>query len=381
MRRYIGIGIESSFGSGALPKYYSDVRAANLETPSQRYMIFNGVGRSPTMAALAPFIPSGSIELPAELSKAGPLFRILAGDYGSFGTDLEDEVSTTLSSASSASTKELVVASGSNFSKGDIVQLGADFADAELHKVNAVISKKITLDEGLLKDHVNSSKVKEVKAPYTHFFRASQDRNLTSAQVDVVKDFNAQSFKGSVANGMEARLAREFLDLSFDLLAKSDTQQTPVDLVSNNYLTMNAYNFADVSSLKYDPEGDAVALDLKANVQDITFSIANDINADDGIRFGSISPQEFVLGSIEATMNLTLAFNKRSDLEALLLAGQPGKVNLILARGSEYSLELQLPRVYMTSIQTPLTDGAGPESASPGLEAKANSASGGCEAG
>ena len=333
MRRYICSGIESSFGSGALPKYYSDVRAANLETPSQRYMIFNGVGRSPTMAALAPFIPSGSIELPAQLSKAGPLFRILAGDYGSFGTDLDDEVSTSLSSAS---TEELVVASSSNFSKDDIVQLGADFVDAELHKVNAVISKRITLDEGLLKDHVSSSKVKKVKAPYTHFFRASQDRNLTSAQVDVVKDFNAQNFKGGVANGMEAQLAREFLDLSFDLLAKSDTQQTkigahvkvsyfdllaksdtqqtPVDLVSNNYLTMNAYNFADVSSLQYDPEGDAAALDLKVNVQDIAFSIANGINADDGICFGSISPQEFVLGSVEATMELTLAFNKRSGL-------------------------------------------------------------------
>ena len=82
------------------------------------------------------------------------------------------------------------------------------------------------------------------------------------------------------------------------------------------------------------------------------------LTEDDGVRFSSIAPKEFVLGGIEATHQLVLAFNRRADLDALLTASQPGKVSLVLARGNDYSLELQLPRAYMTSIQTPLTDQA-----------------------
>ena len=358
MQRYIGISMEQNFGVGALPKYFCNVRSANLETPAQRYTIFGGVGRSPTAAIAAPFIPSGSIELPADIKKIGPLYRILAGFYGSFGVEASPAVSTELASNAAQGVTDLGVDDETNFSVDDIVQLGGDFDDAELHQVTAVATGALTVEEGLLRSHESGATVKKVVAPYTHFFRASQERNLPSAQIDVVKDFNSHSFKGVVANGMQATLGREFLDLSFDLLAASDGQFDTPQPPASTLLQTDAYNFADVSSLTYDPEGSGAILDLTTNATEATFSISNGITEDDGIRFSSITPREFVLGGIEATYQLVLAFNRRTDLDALLTASQPGKVSLVLTRGTDHSLELQLPRAYMTSVQTPLSDQA-----------------------
>ena len=172
----------------------------------------------------------------------------------------------------------------------------------------------------------------------------------------MVKDFNSQSFKGVVANSMQASLAREFLDLSFDLLAASDLQADPASPPVSALLAMDAYNYADVTSLTYDPAGLGATLDLTTNVRESTFSVSNGITEDDGIRYSSITPREFVLGRVEATFQTALAFNRRSDMSALLTASQPGKVSLVLERGPNYSLELQLPRAYMSGIQTPLSD-------------------------
>ena len=174
--------------------------------------------------------------------------------------------------------------------------------------------------------------------------------------MDIVKDFNSHTFKGVVANGMQASLGREFMDLSFDLLAGFDEQAVPTSPPASTLLAMDAYNYADVSSFRYDPEAAGADLNLTNNVRESTFSVSNGITEDDGIRYGSKIPREFVLGRIEATYEAVLAFKERSELAALLTAPQPGKVSLVLERGTDYSLELQLPRAYMTSIQTPLTD-------------------------
>ena len=358
MRRYIGFALEDTFGAGAFAKYFSDVRSANVETPSERYTIFGGVGRSMTAAIAAPFIPSGSIELPADTKKMGVLYRILAGFYGCFGTDPATEVSTELSAGVSNGSTTLSVDDESNFAVGDVVQLGDDFVNSELHKVTGTTTGEITIEEGLLRPHAVNSLVKKVDAPYTHFYRATQERNLPSAQVDVVKDFNSQSFKGVVANGMQATLGREFLDLSFDLLAATDAQFVPPDPPASTLLGVDPYNFADVSSFTFEPEAGGATLDLTPNTRESTFSVSNGITEDDGIRYGSVTPKEFVLGGIEATFQAVLAFRQRNDLHSLLTATQPGKVSLVLERGTNQSLEFQLPRAYMNTIQTPLSDQA-----------------------
>ena len=358
MQRYVGIALESTFAGGALAKYFTNVRSANLETPAQRYVIFRGVGRSPTAAVAAPFIPSGSIELPADIKKMGPLYRILAGYYGSFGTDPTAAVSTELDADVSQGSTTLGIDSETGFAVDDIVQVGSDFVDSELHEVSAVEAGELTIEEGLLRGHAEDATVKKVVAPYTHFYRASQERNLPSAQIDVVKDFNSHTFKGVVANGMQASLGREFLDLSFDLLAALDEQAAPSNPPAASLLAMDVYSFADVSSVTYDPIGTGATINLTANVRESTFSISNGITEDDGIRYSSITPRAFVLGGIEATYEMVLAFRQRSELAALLTAEQPGKVRLVLERGANYSLELQLPRAYMNTIQAPLSDQA-----------------------
>ncbi len=308
MQRYIGIALESTFGAGALAKYFTNVRSAGLETPAQRYTIFRGVGRSPTAAVAAPFIPAGSIVLPADIRKTGPLYRILAGYYGCFGSDPTTAVETELNTNVAEGAATLSVDDESGFASEDIIQIGSDFVHSELHKVTAVATGSLTIEEGLLRGDEQDSQVQKVVSPYTHFYRASQDRNLPSAQIDVVKDFSSQSFKGVVANGMQASLGQEFLDLSFDLFAASDLQAVPATPPVFSLLAMDAYNFADVTALTYDPEGTGLTLDLAANARESTFSISNGITENDGIRFSSITPREFVLGSIEATFELTLAF-------------------------------------------------------------------------
>ena len=165
MQRYVGIAIESTFAGGALAKYFTNVRSANLETPAQRYIIFGGVGRSPIAAVEAPLIPSGSIELPADIRKIGPLYRILAGYYGCFGANPTTGVSTELDGDMAQGATILVVDDEAGFAVGDIVQLGADFDNAELHKVSQVATGELTIEEGLLRSHATGSEVKKVVSP------------------------------------------------------------------------------------------------------------------------------------------------------------------------------------------------------------------------
>lgn len=461
MKRYVSMGIESTFGVAATASYYAAVRGVGMETPDQRYIIFSGVGRSPSMAVPAPFIPSGGMDLPAELSKIGPLFRALSGNYGSFATEVSGPVTATLTADEPVGETSIAVDSSAGFAAGDFVQFGADFVDAEVHKIASIGgATNITLAEGLIQERASASTLKRIAVTLvatgsgtvsgtetdgsadlddtdavfdaalrdgahrvrvvddsgniitgfigaadpdgddtrvniynsaartvqnwveggatafsfadtpityevfsdaqipvtTHFFNASQERNPPSLTLRVVKDYNQQTFAGTVVNGMQASLSREFLDLSFDLLAQSDAQATPDADPASSELVMDAYNFADVSSLDYDPEGAGNTLTLKPNMREMTLNVRNGMNEDDGIRFGSIVAQEFVYGGIEATMELTLAFQNRTQLDALLTASQPGKINIVLTRGSTYSLEFQLPRAYMHMIQTPLED-------------------------
>ena len=160
MQRYIGIGLESTFGVGALAKYFTNVRSANLETPTERYIYFDGVGRSRTAAVAAPFIPSGAIELPADVGKSGPLYRILAGYYGCFGAAPTTEVSTQIDSDVSAAATILSIDSETGFAVDDIVQIGSDFIDSELHKVTTVATGELTIEEGLLRGHSEDVVVK-----------------------------------------------------------------------------------------------------------------------------------------------------------------------------------------------------------------------------
>jgi hypothetical protein len=88
-RRYLGVGVESVFGTAVANQAVLDYTRAAVEVPVEPQSFYPGAGggRQVSVADGASYVPQGVIELGVDPSNIGYLFRSFFGSYAVTGSD------------------------------------------------------------------------------------------------------------------------------------------------------------------------------------------------------------------------------------------------------------------------------------------------------
>ena len=87
-KRYLGVGVETVFGTAVTAQAFIDFTAAELDTPEAPQIVYpgSGGGRMPTVSVAGPYPPSGMVRMGVDPANIGYLLRAFFGGYGVSGS-------------------------------------------------------------------------------------------------------------------------------------------------------------------------------------------------------------------------------------------------------------------------------------------------------
>ena len=315
MRRWITVGLESSFGSSVgEPAYWLDCLSASLDVPSNPFIEVPSV-RTRSIATLKRglYIPSGDIEMVLDKYKMGHFLRSMLGNYFCQGFT-KVGAATALDGAVISGATGITVDDAADFAVDDLIQIGSDWAGGtEVHKVDAVDtnSNLVTLVEALLHDHADGTNVQEVGASFAHiFYPLDLGDALPSLEIRVVKDAigGDQRFLGATVDAATFNFdVNDVAKVTFGIMAQKDEMVGHWSPPSNEINT-NGFGFDEIEYVRFDPDGATGAVDFTNLVRSLSIQFSNGVQSEMGGRFGSRFPVELPAGAVEVTARATLVF-------------------------------------------------------------------------
>lgn len=180
--RYLGMGLETTFGTKVSATQHVDISSSSLDSPSNAEVIVpSGMGRGATRKKRGFYSPSGNAAYAFDINTIGiPLICALgeyvytaSGGRYAYGTwsDLSGGASTTIKTgaAASATDEEITVTSATGIVPGDVLRVGAAENDPDLEFVTVleVAAGVLTILEALKYDHAAGTEVVEITKVYT----------------------------------------------------------------------------------------------------------------------------------------------------------------------------------------------------------------------
>ncbi len=180
--RYLGMGLETTYGTKVAATQHMDIASASLDVPTNAEMVVpSGMGRGAARKKRGFYSPAGSAAYAFDINTIGlPLLCALGKyvytanggryAYGSW-TDLTGGASTTIKAANGAEAGDthIDVTLATGIIPGDVLRIGAETNDPDLEfvTVTAVAADVITTLETLKYDHAAGTEVVEVTKVYT----------------------------------------------------------------------------------------------------------------------------------------------------------------------------------------------------------------------
>ena len=352
-RRYLGIREEYNFDAAMPSTVFLDFLSAGLETPSEPFIFYEGAGsRGLLLAAPGPYIPSGDLQVGVDPVEAIHFMKWGLGRYGLAGTASSPAVETTLDSEVSAGDTTVTVDDVTSLIVGDYVQISGGIG-GEVGKITAVASNDITLESALLYSYADNAEVKRVVSPFTHMFRPALERTLPSFTARVGKDVFEHVFARVTIDRLSFNVERGFLTCTLSVQAQKDV--TGLLNTSAKTFPRNIYTFRHATTL-------IASIDRSSVVEGFNLEIANNVDAEAGVRFGSRFPFEFPVQGVDVSGSLALAFNDMEEYSRFWgLAGGPDedganafKLEQQFRSGNDW-LKFVLGSVYWAQISTPVS--------------------------
>ena len=307
-RRYLGLGEETTFGTGVPATFFLDFLSSSLEAPSEPLIFYEGAGgRGQAISVPGPYIPSGDIEVGVDVVDALHLFKWALGRYGIEGTD-DSPPSTTLAAAAEIGDTTISVNSETDFAVNDYIQIdsgiGADTVKIAALDGGAGPTYSWTISPGLLNVHSSDDAVKRVTTPFKHIFRPTQESTLPSFTARVGKGLFEHTFFGTAINSISFSVDRGILVVRASLLSQID-KNTALDSASKTF----------PSSLFLFRHGATAidGVDRTSMVQSFSIQWSNNIDEAGSVRHGSRFPQKFPVQGVDVTGSLQLAFEDMAE--------------------------------------------------------------------
>lgn len=308
-RRYLGLGEESSFGTGVPATIFLDFLSSSLEAPSEPLIFYEGAGsRGQAIVVPGPYIPSGDIEIGVDVVEALHLLKWSLGRYGVEGVD-SSPPNTELSSAAAAGDSTITVDDESSFAVDDYVQIDGGI-NADTVRITALDggagpTYTWTMTPGLVNAHNSAAEVKQVTAPFKHIFRPTLEATLPSFTARVGKGLFEHAFFGATVNSLSFSIDRGILVARASLLARSDNNS---DLNSSGKtFPSNLFQFRHGTT-------SIDNVDRTNLIQSFSIEWSNNIDEAGSVRHGSSRfPQKFPVQGADVTGSLQLAFEDMAE--------------------------------------------------------------------
>lgn len=255
--RYARIGVEEEFGIEVTDEEQLidvDIASIGLDAPSDPVMRYNGgLSRSTHTSRPGPYIPSGNIEYAFDVQS---IAHILYMAFGQMQTNEGD----------------LVTAEDGDTTYVD----GQD----ELHE--------------------------HIFAPLRHSL------TLPSGTFRLGKDHFEHVFTGVTINSVEFSMDNDFAFVTIDVSAQKDGKDDIEEIEDLKLSTAYPVAFYETSVEigKVGEEQEEVA-----NVESLSLTLSNNIDADSGISLGSRYPQRIIAGDFEASGSMDIAYEGTEQLE------------------------------------------------------------------
>ena len=361
-KRYLGVGLEYYFGSGAYPNHYLDPRSIGLDVPSDAVIEYEGIGgRVNSIAIPGSYIPSGQIEVGVDPVSIGALLKAAMGSIKTIGTN-GVATATSLSAAAIPGDTTITVDGEEGFSVDDYVQLEVDFSgQAEIVQIEALDESSTapyiwTLVQEVQNDHDSGAEVQQVTAPFVHSFTLTKERSVPSLALRIGRQIMEHQFFGVVIGQIAFEVQSEFLTATIDFLAQKDVK---ADLDQNSKsLPGSLFNAREISFMKWVNRDQ----DLLVDALQFSLSCNNNISTENSIRFGSRFPKAFEVGGAEISSSCRLAFSDTRQYEHFWgSAAGPDEQSVVtdqlkleFTKGTN-ELSFIFPRAYIQQASAPVS--------------------------
>jgi hypothetical protein len=325
--RYLGIGIESTYGTQADPLFFVTHAQSTLDTPKKSLLLRpTGLGRVDVGVDLGAYIPEGGIELVADPAIM-PVFwyLVLGGDPSTNSSSVSPKSESAPSNSSGVISKTLSylpVVPGSFTLKLTDTLVAQDDGFGKIEEVGSSgITGTIDYSTGALRC-TGASPSQTYTAYYsagTYVHTISLDTELLempSATLYVGKDVFEHIFLGACFTSFTLEAERDYITVSMDVAAQKDLQDTIKTTSEVLALTPQSYPCAfHAAAFKLGTYGSTLN-DMSASVEKLTLNLDLGADAEGGVTIGSRFPRRIWTGETEITLELTLVFSDTTMLEA-----------------------------------------------------------------
>ena len=351
-RRYLGIAEEGTFGTATAAVAFIDYLDSSLAAPSEPVVFYEGAGsRGFQVAVPGPYIPSGDLQMGVDPMNFVHFLKWALGRYGLVGT-VNTPPETTLDGAAASGDTMVTVDDGTDFAVDDYIQIDGGIL-GDVGKVTAINAELITLDQPLLHAHFDGADVKRVTSPFTHIFAPNNESTLPSFTARIGKDVFEHVFEGATVDRLSFSVDRGFLTCSVSVQARKDSSVT-LNAGSKSF-NRDIYTFRHGTTF-------IAGVDETAAVEGFSLEIANNLDAEGGVRMGSRFPREFPVQGLDVSGSLSLAFDSADEYARFWGAsGGPSedgadtfKLEQVFNSGVNW-LKFALESVYWTQVSTPVS--------------------------
>lgn len=168
---YQGFSVQTARGTAVAPANF--VRWSEESTfepePDVEYIPRGGDSRDVSTEILKMWSVNGELPYHLEPIMGAKLLTLALGKAPIAGTDVASGGGSTLSAPAAAGASEITLTDVTGYAINDLIQLEADYHDkSEIHKITAIDTNTLTLQEPLLFAHAAGVACNEVEAPFTH---------------------------------------------------------------------------------------------------------------------------------------------------------------------------------------------------------------------